>query len=145
MKACEKERGLQSASTFAINECSAKSVAPDEANSVVGRAPSAGPPCAPQPRHDLRSNNFHKSQSLIHRALELGWIHKPIALDLKPESYLRRETRARWHAHGLNSSGKPRRNTPHPELANLDRKTYRRQYMRKLRNRQGKINAPNTQ
>lgn len=86
---------------------------------------------------------LHKSQSLVHRALELGWIQKPAAPEIKPESYLRRETRARWHMLGLNSSGKPRRNTPHLDLAGLDRKTYRREYMRKLRNRQKRNNPLN--
>jgi len=76
-----------------------------------------------------------ETQSLIHRALELGWIRKPTAPEMKPESYLRRETRARWHAHGLNSAGKPRRNQPHPDLAGLNRKTYHREYMRRWRNK----------
>ena len=76
-----------------------------------------------------------ETQSLIHRALELGWIRKPTAPEMKPESYLRRETRARWHARGLNSAGKPRRNQPHPDLAGLNRKTYHREYMRRWRNK----------
>jgi hypothetical protein len=84
---------------------------------------------------------LRETESLIHRAFELGWIQKPTAPEIKPESYLRREIRARWHALGLNSSGKPRRNIKHPDLAGLDRKTYRREYMRKLRNRQKRINT----
>ena len=76
-----------------------------------------------------------ETQSLIHRALEHGWLRKPDAPEIKPESYLRRETRANWHARGLNSAGKPRRNTPHPDLAGLNRKTYHREYMRRWRDK----------
>ncbi len=74
-----------------------------------------------------------KKFELIHRAIELGWIHRSPAPEIKIDSYLRRETRAQWHARGLNSSGHPRRNQPRPELTGLDRKTYHREYMRKWR------------
>ena len=76
-----------------------------------------------------------ETKSLIHRAIKLGWIRRSPAPELKTESYLRRETRAKWHARGLNSHGHPRRNKPHPELANLDRKTYHREYMRTWRHK----------
>jgi hypothetical protein len=68
--------------------------------------------------------------SLIHRAFQLGWIRRSPAPEIKIESYLRRETRAQWHARGLNSRGQPRRNQPRPELSGLPRKTYHREYMR---------------
>jgi len=78
---------------------------------------------------------------LIDRAIKLGWIRRPTAPKLKTDSYLRRETRAHWHARGLNSSGRPRRNTRHPELTGLNRKTYHREYMKLWRKKKFTFHA----
>jgi hypothetical protein len=69
-------------------------------------------------------------ETLITRAIEHGWLRHSPAPKIKTESHLRRELRARWHARGLNSRGRPRRNRRRPELTGLDRQTYLRKYMR---------------
>jgi hypothetical protein len=72
---------------------------------------------------------------LIHRAIQLGWVRPSPGPKLKIDSYLRRELRAHWHARGLNSNGRSRKNIPRPNLTGLNRKTYHRQYMRMRRNK----------
>jgi hypothetical protein len=74
--------------------------------------------------------NAFEIQNLIQHALDHGWIRKPDPPEIKSESHQRRQLRAQWHARGLNSHGRPRRNEPRPELRGLDRKTYQREYMK---------------
>jgi hypothetical protein len=80
-------------------------------------------------------NKHPEFNPLIRRAIQLGWLRFSPAPKIKTDSYLRRELRAHWHSRGLNSNGRPRKNSPRPALIGLDRKTYHRQYMRLWRSK----------
>lgn len=74
------------------------------------------------------------AKPLVSAAIARGWIKKATTKPVSIWTLYRRNLRARYHARGLTSNGKPRQRHQHPDLAGLPRKSYKAAYMRKLRN-----------
>ena len=75
---------------------------------------------------------------LIAKAIQKGWItiRTPAYRGDPYQREYHRRLSAQNRARGLTATGRPRRNTPHPELSNLSRRQYLTALMRQRRQSQ---------